>query len=233
MQLTNWPLRRRAGILEGEISLLFPIKRIIDGPETMKRPLLLLVLALISLGLSQCRADDLLVYTYSGTTTLIGGGLQRSIPFNGELVLDASQTNGAFIVWETYFGHKIYAVNPITNYLVATLAGPGTQSFTLFGAARLSFDSDGSPRLNSSLLKGQNARLLIGKSRYYSFPSVFTAVETEVSEVQQISQLALWADHSTYIFSPARTQACNNANQSVADVVAAVSASLQKKGYAQ
>ena len=176
-------------------------------------------------------AQTILIYKYSGTEKITGGGQAATIAYSGQLFFIPDTTNGVFVGWSTVNGKKQYWVNPFFRYLLITVTGASKQTFTLLGEAGQEIDSNGYPHLLMDLHKGQNALLIVSVKKYISFPNTFANTATSIYPSSTTGKMILNESTSAYVYSAKDTQTANNNGQTMSDLINALSKSLASQGY--
>lgn len=195
----------------------------------MKIKCTLLTVLLIPFAID-CSAD-VLIYNYSGTEKVIQPGQEFSFGYSGQMFYDSGATNGVFVGWVNHVGRKAYWVNPLTNHIVATINGKGTDSYTVLAQVGQTNDASGNPDIWSFMFKGKNEQLNTGTNRFVTFPTTFNDSETDVHFSSQSSAMISASSTIVYVFQPTSTQNCNDNGLTINGLVAALTNSLQAKGY--
>ena len=176
-------------------------------------------------------AQTILIYKYSGLEKITSAGQSVSNAYAGEFFFIPDTTNGTFVGWSNIKGRKFYWVNPLSGYLLFGIAGAGGQSFTVIGQAGQEMDTNSQPHLWADLHKGQNAKLTVGKKKYFTFPNTFADTATHLYPNPQTGSMILNEANSTYTFLLKDTQNANNNGLTVTDLVNALTRSLTNQGY--
>ena len=176
-------------------------------------------------------AQKMLVYKYVGVEKVTTAGQAFAFAYSGQLFFIPDTTNGTFVGWGTIKGKKQYWVNPLSDYLWITIPGPTNHTFTILGQAGQEIDTNGYPQIWSNLHKGQNTQLTIGTHKYFSFPNNLFCDATRVRPDSQTGNPILSESTSVYTFAPQITQTANNTGQNLADLVNALTRSLESQGY--
>lgn len=193
-----------------------------------KRSLLTIVALFVHL--LTCSAAEIVIYKYAGKEHAFTTGYEVASSYQGQFIYDVAATNGAWVGWQTLRGHKIYWVNPTTNFVVVTIGGAGSKTYTLLAEADTTHDSQANLTLNATIYKGLNSTLQVSSNQSLTFPRMLAADETQVAFDSTYGQ-ELFQSTATYVFQTSATQASNNANKSVADVVSQLTQSLESQGY--
>jgi hypothetical protein len=176
-------------------------------------------------------ARNILIYKYSGVEKITTSGRNVSFAYAGRLFFIPDATNGTFVGWTTGKGKKQYWVNPLSDYLLITIPSGSNQTFTVLGQAGQAIDDDGRPSIWSYLHKGKNTLLTVGTNRHFSFPDKLFCDATQVSPDSQTGNPVLIESASIYTFLAQGTQTANNTGQTMADLVNALTQSLESLGY--
>ena len=190
-----------------------------------KRSLLLTIVAVSVLSLA-CSGAELVIYKYAGKEHAYTTGSESIFPYQGQFVYDVATTNGTWVGWTTFRGgQKSYWVSPTTNFVAVTIGGAGSKTYTLLAEADSTHDNQGNLILNATIYKGLNSTLQVSSNQSITFPRMLNSDETQTygSELAQSTAI--------YVFQTSTTQASNNANKSVADVVSQITQSLDSQGY--
>ena len=177
-----------------------------------------------------CPAAQLVIYKYAGKEQSYTTGYEVIAPYQGQFVYDVATTNGTWVGWRTLRGHKEYWVNPTTNFVAVTIDSVGSKTYTLLAEADSAHDSQANLTLNATIYKGLNSTLQVSSNQSLTFPRMLAADETQVAFDSTYGQ-ELFQSTATYVFQTSATQASNNANKSVADVVSQLTQSLKSQGY--
>ncbi|MDR3457835.1 MAG: hypothetical protein P4N60_10350 [Verrucomicrobiae bacterium] len=180
--------------------------------------------------------QKILIYSYSGSEKTTAPGQETTYNYSGEMFFIPDTTNTVFVGWATINGKKQYWVTTVTDYLCLKVTGSFGRTYTLLGRSGSGFDLNGQPHLWFALHKGQNASLLIGTKKTYSFPNTFSYSGAQAYPNVQAGNLAagdmvLREATSSYSFLQKNTQAANDGGQTVSDLVSALVKSLVKQGY--
>ena len=176
-------------------------------------------------------AQNLLAYDYSGKEKITTAGTEFTYNYSGEMFFIPDTTNAVFVGWSAIHGKKQYWVSPIPDYLAIKISGSQNRSYTVLGRAGENIDTNGQPHLWAYLHKGQNASLLIGTKKHFSFPNTFSCDDTHIYPDAQTGDIVMREATSTYKFKPRDTQTANDTGQTVTDLVSALTESLAKRGY--
>ena len=176
-------------------------------------------------------AQNILIYKYSGCQRITTAGGALSYGYAGQMFFIPDTTNGMFVGWSTNKEKKQYWVNPLPEYLWATIAGARNQSFTVLGQAGQGVDTNGQPNIWADLYKGQNTMLTIGQRKYFSFPNTFANDATHVYLDSVTGKMVLSESASTFLFMAQDTQNANNNGRTLTDLVNALTHSLVQQGY--
>jgi len=175
--------------------------------------------------------QDILAYNYSGKEQITTAGQEFSYNYFGQMFFIPASTNGAFVGWATLNGKKQYWISPLANYLWITIPGKMNHVYTLLGQAGSGIDENGYPYLWSYLHRGLNTSLTIATKRKFSFPNSFDCNDTHAYPDTQTGKIILREASSNYNFASGNTQTANNTGQTLADLVNALTKSLEKQGY--
>jgi hypothetical protein len=195
----------------------------------MSKRTLLTIIAPFIISLA-CPAAQLVIYKYAGKEQSYTTGYEVISSYQGQFVYDVATTNGTWVGWRTLRGHKEYWVNPTTNFVAVTIGSVGSKTYTLLAEADSAHDSQANLTLNATIYKGLNSTLQVSSNQSVTFPRMLTADETQVAFDPTYGQY-LNQSTATYVFQTTLTQASNNANKSVADVVNQLTQSLESQGY--
>jgi hypothetical protein len=176
-------------------------------------------------------AETELVYNYSGSEKVTTAGSESTYDYSGKMFFIPSNTNGVFVGWATIKGKREYWVQPFSDYLLITVPGAGHNTYTVLGKAGEGVDANGHPQIWSYLHKGLNAKLDTGNRNIISFPEIFTFQSTDIHTDTDTGNTVLQEASSTYFFGAEATQSANRNGQTLADLVNALTASLQREGY--
>ncbi len=172
-----------------------------------------------------------LVYNYSGTEKITTTGNESAYTYSGDMFFVPDNTNGVFVGWAKIGGKKQYWVQPFSDYLMIPISGGAGHTYTILGKAGETIDGNGRPQIWSFLHKGRNATLIIGTRKSILFPNSFTFESTDVYPDPVTGYTVMLEGSSTYNFAPQATQSANNGGQTLADLVNASVASLNRQGY--
>jgi hypothetical protein len=176
-----------------------------------------------------CSAD-ILIYKYAGKEYAYTTGFEVTSSYQGQFIYDPATTNGTWVGWQTLRGTKRYWVNPTTNFVAVTIGGAGGKTYTLLAEADSTHDAQDGLILNSTIYKGLNSTLQVASNRSLTFPRMLSADETQVANSTTYGQ-ELFQSKASYVFQTKLSQASNDANESVADVVNRLAQSLESQGY--
>ena len=172
-----------------------------------------------------------LIYSYSGNEQVVTAGVDFNYAYSGELFYTPATTNFVFVGWGKPNGKRQYWVSAATNWLWLTVSGRGGQSYTVLGQAGTYYDNNSQPHVWSYLHKGLNARLTIGRGKYFTFPSTLSYNSLHVYPDLQSTNLILRDATSSYSYQSGSTQAANDGGKNLADLIADLKASLIRQGY--
>jgi hypothetical protein len=176
-------------------------------------------------------AQTILIYDYSGIEKCTTAGHVSMNPYSGRLFFIPATTNGTFVGWSMEKGKKQYWVNPLSDYLLISVAGEDRHTITVLGQAGQGVDTNGYPHLWSDLHKGQNAELTVARKKCFSFPAMLTDATTRIYPDAATSNMVLDEANSFYSFLPDKTQDANNNGQTMEDLVNALTNKLAAEGY--
>jgi hypothetical protein len=175
-------------------------------------------------------AETELVYDYSGSGKNITAGSEPTYNFSGEMFFIPGKTNGVFVGWATIKGKRQYWVQPFSDYLLISIPGKG-HTYTVLGKAGEGVDASGHPQIWSYLHKGRNANLNTGHRKFISFPDTFTFESTDIYSDPDTGNAVMQEASSIYTYAAEATQSANDNGQTLADLVNAITAWLQRRGY--
>jgi hypothetical protein len=175
-------------------------------------------------------AQTMLVYSFSGQENYVAGNQSAANNYSGELIFLPTSTNGVFVAWGVVAGQRRYWVDDLGGCTMYTIAGAGSQTYTVLGQASQNTNSS-DPSLWSTIYQGQNTPLPVGPRQYFSFPSLFSGAITEVYPDSATGSLVLYESNSSYVFSPQITQTANNTGETTIDLENALINSLKAQGY--
>ncbi|MGO8836785.1 MAG: FG-GAP-like repeat-containing protein [Limisphaerales bacterium] len=176
-------------------------------------------------------AQNILIYTYSGIQKITTAGQAFSLAYSGQMFFIPDTTNGAFVGWATIKGKKQYWVNPLPEYLWATIPGVSNQTFTVLGRAGQGFDTNGYANIWTDLYKGKNTLLAIGTNTFFTFPNTFDSKATHVYPDPQTGSMVLGESSAKFTFMAQNTRNANNKGETLADLVNALTEFLAGRGY--
>jgi hypothetical protein len=176
-------------------------------------------------------AQTILIYDYSGMDKCTSAGHTSLNAYAGRLFFIPDTTNGTFVGWTTERGKKQYWVNPLSDYLLITVAGEGKHMITVLGQAGQGVDANGKPHLWSDLHQGQNTLLTIGQNKHFSFPESFADAATRIYPDSVTGSMVLDEATTFYKFLPEKTQDANNHGQTLQDLVNTLTNKLTAEGY--
>jgi hypothetical protein len=194
--------------------------------RSMKRtPLLVLFL----LAAFTARAE-LLIEKFSGTSTFIGDGMERTLPIRGFIVFDFDGTNGAAIETANVGGRKFYAVNREGVPAFRTLVqGKNGREYTVASFGGIETNETQVLKVDGLLAKGLNAQIQLSDSRQVTYPRVFRGSNHRVA--LENSAYRVFETKLTRIFSQADTQAANARGDDVEAALANLITRLERSGY--
>lgn len=176
-------------------------------------------------------AETELVYAYSGSEKTTTAGSESTYDYSGKMFFIPGNTNGVFVGWATIKGKREYWVQPFSDYLMISIPGAGHNTYTVLGKAGEGVDANGHPQIWSYLHKGRNAHLNTGNGNFISFPEIFSFQSTDIRTDPDTGNAVMQEASSTYFFAADATQSVNRNGQTLADLVNALTAWLQRQGY--
>jgi hypothetical protein len=175
--------------------------------------------------------QDLLVYKYTGTETIVTTGEDLTFPYSGLMFFRPDNTNVTYIGWATISGKKTYWVNSNSPALFITIQGNPGQSYTLFGDAGAGYDDNGQAHFNCDSIKGWNSTLAIGTKQTFVFPNTLAGENTHAYPDSVTGHMKLDEATSLFTFAAVNTLAANNGGQTLLDLIQAEVKTLLIQGY--
>ncbi len=176
-------------------------------------------------------AQTILIYNYSGIDRCTTAGHTTLNAYAGRLFFIPDTTNGTFVGWTMERGKRQYWVNPLSDYLLITVAGEGKHTITVLGQAGQGIDTNGKAHLWSDLHKGQNTVFTVGQNKNYSFPDMLTDAATRIYPDSVTGNMVMDESTSIYDFLAHDTQVANNQGQTMQDLVNTLTSKLAAEGY--
>jgi hypothetical protein len=185
--------------------------------------------------------QTILVYKYSGMETVITTNMKTSTATNQYLTLYTGivfyvpeTTNFTILDWGVINSKKTYWIRSFMPSVFITVPGTNAnQSFTVFGDATASYDSNGQAHFNTDVAKGLNSKLSIGTKKTFMFPTTFNTDVTHANPDTQTGNMVVSSATFTFTYNALATQSANNNGQTVSDLVNNNLQFLKNDGYKQ
>jgi len=187
----------------------------------MKPFTLFITCALMLAGAASMRAD-VLIYDYRSSAKIIGDGLETSASRRGYMVWNLEDNRLTWLYYYSRNGSKRYSTSSGVP-VVVSVTGKSNRQYTTYSGAG---ENDG--QYFMEFTRGLNKLLRHHSALYTQFPRTFKGTGHALDTV---TGPGLIDETHSAVYSPKRTIAANDAGRTQEDVVTALRAELEAKGY--
>ncbi len=186
-------------------------------------------MVLILVLLAESTRAALVEYSYTGKETFIGTENQVTRKYSGMMIFDTTSSNVTFVSWRS---DKTYHVSTNTNLHFTTVTGLNSKNYTVITHSASGTDTNGFYHLDNYMISGQNSMLTIAPNTTFVFPKTFSGSNNRglMPDSNGAEIFETWGETMTFA---SKTQSDNAQALTSGDVVSALVAGLQARGYTQ